>query len=209
MAYGVKYYAMRGDPGLLGGLGKLVGKVSGVVSKITSPIRAIPGVGPILARVAPKLIPGVGLVSTAATIAGLASKGVSALRAGRGVGGLGSMMSAAQRGKVIGSGGAGRRALALGGGAAIGGAAVGLGPGGLGSMQRALQSGQAQLDPTTGRLVSTRTGRFVGRRRRMHVTNMRALNRAIRRVKGFAKVARASMTVDKRFKVKKGARGKR
>jgi len=195
----------RGDPGLFGSIGKLVGKVSGVVTKIASPLRAIPGVGPILAKVVPKFIPGLGLISTAATVAGLASKGVSALRAGRAVGGMGSMLSMAQKGKVIGSMGAGRMLAAGAGGAAAGAGGAMLGsPGGFGSMQRALESGRAAIDPQTGQLV--RTGR---RYRRMRVTNMRALTRSLRRVKGFAKIARQVLVTEKRFKVKKGFRGRK
>ena len=195
-----RMHQFRGDPGLFGSIGKLVGKVSGVVSKIASPLRAIPGVGPILAKVVPKFIPGLGLISTAATIGGLAGKAVGALKAGRSVGGFGSMLSATQKGKVLGSMGGGRMLAAGAGGAAAGG----LGAGGFGSMQRALQSGRAAVDPETGQIV--RTGR---RYRRMHVTNMRALTRSLRRVKGFAKIARQVLVTEKRFKVKKGFRGRK
>src|SRR5512147_898105 len=46
------------------------------------------------------------------------------------------------------------------------------------------------------------------RYRRMNVTNMRALTRAVRRVKRFEKIARQTVTLSHRVRVKKGARGR-
>lgn len=47
------------------------------------------------------------------------------------------------------------------------------------------------------------------RRGRMHVTNVKALRRAMRRVVGFARVARKVMTFTSHHKLKKGRRGRR
>lgn len=47
------------------------------------------------------------------------------------------------------------------------------------------------------------------RYRRMHVTNMKALTRAVRRVKGFSKIARTALVLEKRVKApRKGCRGR-
>jgi len=202
MAYGMKYYQLRGDPGLFGSIGKFITK--GIGGKL---LKSIPGVGTVasLASVLPvgKLLKaGRGLASKV----GFRATGIPGIMAPGRPGGFGSMMPAA--GKVIGTMGRGGKFALGAGAAAAGGAALALrgggSPGGLGSMQRALQSGRAAVDPGTGQIV--RTGR---RYRRMHVTNMKALNRSIRRVKGFAKVARAALVIDKRFKTKKGARGRK
>jgi hypothetical protein len=64
--------------------------------------------------------------------------------------------------------------------------------------------GQAMIDETRRSL-----GLGKRRYRRMNVTNMRALTRAVRRVKKFEKIARQCVTVSHHVRVKKGSRGRK
>lgn len=64
---------------------------------------------------------------------------------------------------------------------------------------------QAEAPMTAaGRAAATALGLNVGKRkhRRMHVTNVKALHRAMRRVKGFAHLARQTMTFTQHHKMK-------
>ena len=192
MPYGAKYYQLMGDhygaaQGDFLGLGKVVKKVAAVVSRVAAPIKAIPGIGPVLAKVAPKFIPGVGIVSTAMMVGGLAKKGLQVARQFRGFPVPGpATAKMAVRGMT-------RPAVISG----IGGAAVGAGagalaptPGGYGGMSRAIQEGRAAVDPESGRVVSTRTGRSYRRYRRINPMKARAARRAIRRIKAVRKIVR-------------------
>lgn len=64
-------------------------------------------------------------------------------------------------------------------------------------------------DPRLNPKAAFESGFHRKRYRRMNVTNMRALTRAVRRVKRFEKIARQTVTLSHRVRVKKGARGKK
>ena len=104
-------------------------------------------------------------------------------------------------------GGAGARRVA-GAGAAIGGKLL---RGARTPLGRAVAGGAAAggAGALLGRALSGRGGGAAGgRRRRMHVTNTKALSRAMRRVEGFAKLARRTISFTKAVKMKK-CRGRR
>jgi len=66
------------------------------------------------------------------------------------------------------------------------------------------QTGVVVVDPVTGYEYVDYTKRRRGRR--MNVANVKALRRSIRRVKGFAKIARQSLVLEKKVKLKKRSR---
>lgn len=103
-------------------------------------------------------------------------------------------------------GGAGARRVA-GAAGAIGGK---LAKGVRSPLGRALAGGAAAggAGALLGRALSGRRGGGGGPRRRMHVTNTKALSRAMRRVEGFAKLARRTISFTKAVKMKK-CRGRR
>lgn len=65
---------------------------------------------------------------------------------------------------------------------------------------------QGPLVIGTTPIRSVSTASFYGKRKRMNVCNPRALRRAIRRVKGFNKLAGKSFTFEKKVRIKKRRR---
>jgi len=91
-----------------------------------------------------------------------------------------------------------------------------LNPSGLGGRPATgLGSGPTITMTPQGQVMVDETRRQAGllggrkRYRRMNVTNMRALTRAVRRVKKFEKVARSCVTLSHHVRVKKHARGRK
>lgn len=130
-------------------------------------------------RVGVNLLPGAGAVAAGVGRAGLL-KAIGAKILGKIGPGMG--------GGLMGAG----RAILQGAGSTIGAQA----------MQRLTgQTGVTVTDPVTGYEYVDYTKK---KRRRMNVANLYALRRSVRRVKGFAKIARQSLTLDKKFKNKAG-----
>lgn len=177
---------MAGDPGLgsflkkgLKKLGKIATGPIGTVASFAIPGGAFLKGGALLAK-----------LGKVGKVAGLAK------RFGPGIkGGIAALkgMSRTQLARLgVGAG----AAAAVGG--AVGYRAAGGGIGGEVALPG--EMGELTFDPGTG---TYRPGR---RYRRMNVTNVRALRKAIRRVKGFAKIARTSLVLEKKVRIKKRSR---
>jgi hypothetical protein len=187
--YGEKFYRLRGDAyayqqgGLFSGIGKAIGKVAGLASKITSPLKVIPGVGPVLSKVASKFVPGLGIISTASTALSIAKGIGKATKIGqfRGVpiAAKGGMTS----GKAAIAAGAAGAAAGFAGGRVAAPSGVG---GGLAQMYEAQLRGQGIAPGPARAAARAATG---GRRyRRINPMNVKAARRAIRRIKGVRKI---------------------
>lgn len=163
MAYGAKYYAMRGDPGFLGGLARTVGRVAGTVGKIpglSTVVRALPGVGTIATLAGPAI----GLAKkVGAGMSGARALASPAAATTRALVPYDPGFAAGQAGRMLAS----RGRMMLTGGAAAAGAA-----GGYAAARR-----MAGVNGGGGR-----------RYRRMNPLNPKAANRAIRRIKAVRKV---------------------
>jgi len=86
------------------------------------------------------------------------------------------------------------------GGKILSGAAQGFAQG----LSSRAQTGVEVVDPVTGYTYVDYTRKRRGRR--MNVANVKALRRSIRRVKGFAKIARQSLVLEKKVRIKKRGR---
>lgn len=183
--YARKVFLIRrqaaGDPGFFKKLWGGVKKVGSIALKGAS-------------VVAPIVFPGVGGVATGA-VSSLISSGTSRTK------GMSASDTIVVGGALPKAGPLLRRAAVAGGRALLERAARGSSGRGLAVMPDfgGVQSGSSSTAPRVT---------FRRKYRRMNVTNMRALTRATRRVKRFAKIARACFSIDKRVRVKKGGRGR-
>jgi hypothetical protein len=153
------YYG--GDPGLLSGIGRFLGRAAGGFGLTRRALPAMRAIAPIIPGGA-AIVKATGMLSRAA---GMGKMIVRAHPAGTAVAGVvasaGALAAIRHRGSPAGAGMA---------------------------TMAGMQVGPAGI-PMRGFHVSRRTGALV-RNRRMRVTNPKALHRAIRRATGFARLAR-------------------
>jgi hypothetical protein len=161
LGYHLRVKLLRGDPGLFGSIGKIVGKVAPKF------LKAIPGVGTALSLAS--ILPGAS--RAIGGITGIASRVTAA-------GGRAAMVSPGLN--VARGMGAGRALTLAGGGAAAVGGASGL----YGLYKNQLEQ-QGVPSGTAAAHARAMTGH---RRRRMNPGNARAARRAIRRIKSVRKL---------------------
>src|SRR5574341_434421 len=165
---------LRGDPGLFGALKRIGGKILGA-TKFIPPF--VPGLGQVgmVGRVA-------GILGKARAVAGAVGKMAAAGAAFARMGGTPGI--APTPGFVGPMGPVGPASYGAGAGAGAGGAGMGVGP---------TQRGHWKKD-----------GTWSDRRRpHMNVASIAPLRRAIRRVKGFRRLALQSISISKSVKVRK------